>query len=94
MAKPRITPHLTSDWVKTSEICQSLGCSRWHLETLREQEVLKRSEHWLNISPLAARPTYRYHEERCRAAIRALQELSVDPPSSSTPQMPSDAHQP
>jgi hypothetical protein len=57
------------EWVSTQEMCELLGCTRQHLANLREQEVFKQKRHWINISPLAARPTYRYHSTRCQTAL-------------------------
>lgn len=56
---------LTSEWVASSVICRELGFSTKHLLKLRGEKLLTEGTHWVNISPQAARPTYRYHLKRC-----------------------------
>lgn len=69
---------LSLDWITTKELCDVLVCSRWHLKTLQEQKILKPKKHYQNISPHAARPTYRWHEEECKKAIEALNRSMQD----------------
>lgn len=72
--KTKRKSHLSSDWLTTSELCNLWGCSRDHLQTLRKQRILKPKLHYKNISPYAARPTYRYHRGRCEKALEVAEE--------------------
>lgn len=65
---------LSSEWVASSVACQVLGFSIKHLTRLREDGTLKQGTHWRNISPTAARPTYRYHLKRCEAVLEGKAE--------------------
>jgi hypothetical protein len=93
VSKSRGRP-LAPEWKSTDEVCRLIPCSRWHLHTLRKTGVLKPKIHYRNISPLAARPTYRYHIDRVQKVIDDLQQMEVSGGQSaaSTPQTPADEH--
>ncbi|MBD2088891.1 DNA-binding protein [Microcoleus sp. FACHB-1515] len=63
---------LSSDWVTTARMCEVLSCTRQHLQHLRNEKILKLNKHYRNISPQAARPTFRWHEENVQRAIEAF----------------------
>ncbi len=65
--------YLSSDWVGTRKLCEVIGCHRHHIDTLKKWKVLQPKKHWKNISPSAARPTYRYHLKRCIAALDEME---------------------
>ncbi|NEQ20704.1 MAG: DNA-binding protein [Microcoleus sp. SIO2G3] len=69
---------LPSDWVTTARMCEVLSCTRQHLQHLRNEKILKPIKHYRNISPHAARPTYRWHEENVQKAIEALNRSMQD----------------
>lgn len=65
-----------SDWVSSGVVCEKLGISIDHLTRLRREGMLKRNKHYRNIGrPQAARPTYRYHLQRCEAALEIPAEV-------------------
>ncbi|WP_416671580.1 hypothetical protein [Egbenema bharatensis] len=91
-------------FVPTSEICAKLYISRYTLQRLREQKVLKNGEHWIDINPYSA-PRYRYHLENCKTRLIELREenepshikqgeVGDDRPSASTHQRPAGESQP
>lgn len=55
-------------WVTAGELVEKLGISPSHLKTLRKS-VFKPKKHYRNISPGAARPTYRYHLKKCEEVL-------------------------
>lgn len=65
-ANPR---KLSSDWVSSGAMCRELGFSAKHLLKLRGEKLLAEGTHWVNISPNAGRPTYRYHIKRCKIVL-------------------------
>lgn len=54
---------LSSDWMTTAAAAAALGVTSKHLrESLRKE--LKEGQHYRNVSPGAARPSYRWHLKR------------------------------
>lgn len=60
---------LSSEWVSSSKLCEVFGISTKLLIRLRADTTLREGTHWVNISPTAARPTYRYHFKRVEKAL-------------------------
>ena len=65
----------TSSWVDSNTAAQALGISPRHLRKLRLQGLFKLGKHYrIPCGPLAARPTYLWHVERCGQALEIPME--------------------
>jgi hypothetical protein len=66
----KIIPKLDHHWLSTGQMAQTLGICTKTLYRLRESGYLKPGKHYLIVSPSSAiRPTYRWHQQRCEAAM-------------------------
>lgn len=63
-----------SDWKTSSETVALLQCSVDHLNRLRKRKTIKHKKHWINLSPGAARPTYRYNVPAILRHLESLQD--------------------
>jgi hypothetical protein len=60
---------LSKDWVSTSELAAILDCSIDLIYKLRDEQLFKKNEHWRVLNPTAARPTYRWHRNKCQNTL-------------------------
>jgi len=56
-------------WISTADMAHRLGCSRDTLRRRRTSGELKKGSHWYCLNPLAARPTYRWHEKNVKRTL-------------------------
>ncbi len=54
----------SSEWVSTSEMAKTLGCSTRYLFKFMERYQFKKGRPWINLNPNGARPTYRWNKEK------------------------------
>lgn len=62
-----------SDWIKTKQMAQVLGCSRETLSRLKSAGYFKegRNGHYRKINPLAPRGDFVWHETRTKLRMDA-----------------------
>lgn len=66
---------LSSAWADTNTAADFLGISPRQLRKLRKEGLLKLGKHYrVTTSATAARPTYRWHCDRCGAALEIPME--------------------
>jgi hypothetical protein len=56
---------MKKDWIDTDQAAFQLGITRRQLLKLRLQGVFKAGKHYRKKNPIAYRPTYVWHVERC-----------------------------
>jgi len=56
---------MNTDWMDTDLAAIELGITRRQLLKLRLKGVFKSGKHYRKKNPIAARPTYVWHIERC-----------------------------
>lgn len=68
--KKKMRQRLDQNWISTAQMAEALGICTKTLYRLRDSGYLKPGKHYLIISATsAARPTYRWHQERCEGAM-------------------------
>jgi hypothetical protein len=68
--KKKMRERLDQNWISTAQMAEALGVCTKTLYRLRDSGCLKPGKHYLIVSPsFAVRPTYRWHQERCEAAM-------------------------
>lgn len=58
-----------TDWLSTREAAIALGVSHGQMLRLRDQDVFKSGKHYRKKNPIAARPSYVWHIDRCGDAL-------------------------
>lgn len=59
MPKRKINP---SDWITAKQLAEALNCSTRHIyRSIVASPAYKKGTHWINVSPEALRPTYRFN---------------------------------
>lgn len=56
---------MKKDWIDTDQAAVQLGITRRQLLKLRLKGVFKAGKHYRKKNPIAYRPTYVWHVERC-----------------------------
>ena len=56
--KPKID---NPDWVTTTQLAKTLGCSTRHVYRLIDKLPMKKGQHYIRLDPNALRPTYRFN---------------------------------
>ena len=56
---------MKKDWIETDQAAVQLGITPRQLLKLRSKGIFKAGKHWRKKNPIAARPTYVWHAERC-----------------------------
>jgi hypothetical protein len=56
---------MKKDWLETDQAAVKLGITRRQLLKLRSKGVFKSGKHYRKKNPIAARPTYIWHVEKC-----------------------------
>lgn len=56
---------MKKDWIETEQAAVELGITPRQLLKLRSKGVFKAGKHWRKKNPIAARPTYIWHVEKC-----------------------------
>ncbi|NEQ28473.1 MAG: DNA-binding protein [Microcoleus sp. SIO2G3] len=65
----------TSEWVDSNTAAKELGITPRRLRQLRKDGLLRLGRHYRIVSkPSASRPAYRWHVDRCAAALETPQE--------------------
>jgi hypothetical protein len=53
------------DWIDTDQAALQLGITRRQLLKLRSKGIFKAGKHYRKKNPIAARPAYIWHVEKC-----------------------------
>lgn len=56
---------MKKDWMETEEAAVKLGIAPRQLRKLRAKGIFKSGKHYRKKNPIASRPTYIWHIERC-----------------------------
>ena len=56
---------MKKDWIDTDQAALQLGITPRQLLKLRSKGVFKAGKHWRKKNPIAARPAYVWHVEKC-----------------------------
>ncbi|MDX2254701.1 MAG: hypothetical protein NW214_04215 [Pseudanabaenaceae cyanobacterium bins.39] len=56
---------MKKDWMETEQAALQLGITPRQLLKLRSKGIFKAGKHWRKKNPIAARPTYIWHVEKC-----------------------------
>ncbi|WP_103666438.1 hypothetical protein [Pseudanabaena sp. BC1403] len=60
---------MKKDWIPTEQAAVELGITPRQLRKLRLQGVFKAGKHYRKKNPIAARPTYVWHCDRCAKVL-------------------------
>lgn len=61
------------DWVTTTELADLHGVDRQTIHRLRALKYFEKKKEYKLKNPLAARPTYLYHRQRCLKKLESLE---------------------